>query len=332
MFDTNRPINDRISARLQRWCLVLKSYDFSVTNIKGEEMLLPDCLSRLSDIPSTEDDLTISFMLNEQDIPLFHDIQYHSKTSEISKIIRYVQTQWPLRLPGKLLPYTKDRMEYTVHNGCLYRGFRIVVPPAIQSKVLEHFHKFHPGMARMRQLMRQFVWWPGMDGDIQKHVSSCTSCLENQSSRSNCNLSSWPDSSRFFQRLFIDICFYNEKQFLVIVDQFSGFIDVHSLSSLNTQPIIIALSQTFRYFGLPEEIVCDNGRQFISNLFREFLRAHNIELRLTPPYHSQSNGKVERAIRSFKLFLNKNSSKFSNFNQLLSWFCMVSNFFLTRMD
>ena len=172
-------------------------------------MLLPDCLSRLSDVPLTEnDDLTVSFILNEQEIPLFRDIQLHTKTSEISKIIKYVQTQWPQRLAQKLLPYSRDKMEYTIHNGCLYRGFRIVVPPSLRSKVLEHFHQFHPGMARMRQLMRQFVWWPSLDGDIQKHVNSCTSCLETQSSRSNIHLSSWPDSSRFFQRLFVDICFF----------------------------------------------------------------------------------------------------------------------------
>jgi hypothetical protein len=328
IFDTTKPINDRISSRLQRWCLVLKSYNFSVVNIKGESMLLPDCLSRLSDANfNNDEDLTISFMLNENDIPLFHDIQYHSKTSEISKIIHYVQTKWPARVPKKFLPYTRDRLEYTIHNGCLYRGFRIVVPPAIRNKVVEHFHQFHPGIVRMRQLMRQFVWWPGMDGDIQKHVSSCSSCLQNQSSRGNCHLSSWPDSSHFFQRLFIDICFFDDRQFLVIVDHFSGFIDVHHLSSLNTQPIIVALSQTFRYFGFPKEIVCDNGRQFVSTLFRDFLRDHNIELCLTPPYHSQSNGKVERAIRSLKLFLNKNSSQISSINQLTSWFCMVSNFF-----
>jgi transposase InsO family protein len=169
-------------------------------------------------------------------------------------------------------------------------------------------------MARMRQMMRQFVWWPGMDSDVQKHVSSCTTCLATQPSRANCNLSSWPDSNRFFQRLFIDICFYQDKQFLVVIDHFSSFMDVHLLSSLNTQSIINALNRTYRYFGLPDEIVCDNGRQFVSSLFHDFLRIHNIELRLTPLYHSQSNGKVERAIRTFKLFLNKNTSKTSELN------------------
>jgi transposase InsO family protein len=324
IFDNTKPISERISSRLQRWCLILKSYDFTIVNIRGDEMFLPDCLSRLSqNSVAEEDDITVAFTLNEQEIPLFKDIQLHSKTAEISKIIRFVQNKWPLHVPRHLLVYARDRMEYSVHNGCLYRGFRIVVPPLMRSKVLEMFHQHHPGMARMRQLMRQFVWWPGVDADIQKHVSSCTTCLSTQPSRTNCHLSSWPESHHFFQRLFIDICFFANKQFLVIIDHFSNFVDVHQLPSLTSQQVILALCTTFKYYGLPEEIVCDHGRQFISTSFHNFLRSRNIELCLTPPYHSPSNGKVERAIRSLKLFLHKNISQVPDFSQ----FCIVTNFY-----
>jgi transposase InsO family protein len=328
IFDNTKPINERISARLQRWGLILKAYDFTIVNIRGDEMFLPDCLSRMSrNSVDEEDEITVSFTLNEHEVPLFKDIQYHSKTSEISKIMKFVQHKWPVHVPRHLLVYARDKMEYSVHNGCLYRGFRIVVPPLLRSKVLEVFHQHHPGMARMRQLMRQFVWWPGLDGDIQKHVSSCTTCLSSQPSRTNCHLSPWPESSRFFQRLFIDICFFDNKQFLVIIDHFSNFVDVHQLPSLTSQQVILALSKTFKYFGLPEEIVCDHGRQFVSTSFTNFLRSRNIELCLTPPYHSPSNGKVERAIRSLKLFLHKNISQSPDIHHLISQFCMVTNFY-----
>jgi transposase InsO family protein len=269
--------------------------------------------------------LTVSYLLNEQEIPFFEDIQYQTKLSELSKLIRLVQTKKLVHISQKSFPYTRDRYEYTVHNGCSYRGFRVVLHPSLCTSVLEYFHKYHPGMARMRQLMRQFVWWPGIDGDIEKHVSSCPTCLSNQSSRTNCHLSSWPDSSFFFQRVFIDICFHLDKEYLIIVDHLSNFVDVHIRSSRTSQQVVSALWKTFRYFDLPQEVVCDNGRQFISSVFREFLQKLNIELRLTPPYHSQSNGKVERAIRTFKLFINKNVSESSNLHELISMFCMVIN-------
>jgi transposase InsO family protein len=323
IFDSQKPINDRISSRLQRWCLILKAYNFSIVNIKGEEMFLPDFLSRVHQLPnSVEDELEISFILQEDEIPLFKEIQQHSQFSEIAKIVRYVQKGWPIHVHKKLLPYTRDKYEYTVHNSCLYRGMRVVVPSSLRSKILCLFHEFHPGMAKMRQIMRQFVWWPGMDLDVQKFVNSCETCASNQSSRTNWQLTSWPDCTKFFERLSIDICFYNNKQYLVIVDGFSNFIDVHQLSSLTTSQVVLALRKTFRYFGLPDTLVCDNGSQFLSKEFKEFLHLNSIKLVLTPPYHSQSNGKVERAIRTLKMFLNKNTDNLSIDN-----FCMSSNFF-----
>jgi transposase InsO family protein len=116
------------------------------------------------------------------------------------------------------------------------------------------------------------------------------------------------------------------KQYLVLVDSFSNFTDVHELSSLSSQQVIQNLYKTFRYYGLPDEIVCDNGKQFLSNEFRDFLKNNTIELLLSPPYHSQSNGKAERAIRSLKMFLNKNQPN-NNIQHLISQFCMVHNFF-----
>jgi transposase InsO family protein len=286
-------------------------------------MLLPDILSRIPNIShNIEDEIEVSYVLQENEIPLFKDIQAATQNSEIIQIIRFIQKGWPKRIQKKWLPYTKNKFEYTVHNGCLYRGLRIVVPPVLRQKTLQLFHEYHPGIARMRQLMRQFVWWPNMDMAVQKHVNNCTECALNQASRTNWQLTSWPESKRFFQSLFIDICFYEKNQYLVIIDSFSNFTDVHNLSSLTSKQIILALNKTFRYFGLPETLVCDHGSQFLSKEFREFLKINSIELILTPPYHSQSNGKVERAIRSLKLFLTKNKDCPS-----VDSYCRTHNFF-----
>jgi transposase InsO family protein len=301
-----------------------------VVNLKGIEMRLPDALSRLEyGQTSEEDELVVAFTALEEEMPLFSQIQSQTKSSEVDKIIKYVQTKWPKHISPRLLPYTRDRMEYTVHNGCLYRGFRIVIPPALRKQILNVFHEFHPGIVKMKQLMRQFCWWPNMDADIQKYVLSCVPCQTNQTDRSNCYLSSWPECSRFFERLHIDICFYSDRHFLVIVDAYTGFVDVHCLSNITSNQVIQSMQKTFRYFGYPVTVVCDNGRQLVSTAFKTFLNANSIQLVLTPPYHSQSNGKAERAIRSLKLFLNKNIISNSSLSlvQHLSNFCMVNNFF-----
>jgi len=202
----------------------------------------------------------------------------------------------------------------------------VVVPPSLRQAVLRFFHEFHPGIIRMRQLMRQFVWWPGMDGDIQKLISQCDPCAKSQQSRVNYSLSAWPESSKFFQRLFIDLFFFDDKSFLILIDQFSNFVDIHPLKQLSSNQIISALQKTFCYFGLPDIIAYDNGKQFVSKEFKSYLSSCNIDLMLTPTL-TPSNGKAERAIRTAKLFLSKNLAEMVSVEFCLHQFCIVNNFF-----
>jgi len=73
-------------------------------------------------------------------------------------------------------------MELSVQADCVLWGNRIVVPPAGQTRVLDVLHDGHLGICRMKELTRSFVWWPGLDNDIQTKVQSCVQCQINQRS------------------------------------------------------------------------------------------------------------------------------------------------------
>lgn len=51
-------------------------------------------------------------------------------------------------------------------------------------------------------------------------------------------------------------------------------------------------------FGIPISITADNGRQFVSDEFRQFCAVHNVKLISTTPYWPQQNGEVGRQNRS----------------------------------
>ena len=45
-----------------------------------------------------------------------------------------------------------------------------------KSYVLKELHKDHPGIVRMKSIARSYIWWEGVDKDIESLVKSCQAC------------------------------------------------------------------------------------------------------------------------------------------------------------
>ncbi|CAM4562345.1 unnamed protein product [Caretta caretta] len=56
----------------------------------------------------------------------------------------------------------------------------------------------------------------------------------------------------------------------------------------------------FSRFGLPEQLVSDNGTQFISQEFQNFMKANGIHQITSAPYHPSTNGLSERSVQTMK--------------------------------
>ena len=61
----------------------------------------------------------------------------------------------------------------------------------------------------------------------------------------------------------------------------------------------------FATHGLPSIIVSDNGTQFTSQQFVDFLQRNGIQHHFIAPYHPLSNGLAERAAQTFKQGMKK---------------------------
>ncbi len=82
--------------------------------------------------------------------------------------------------------------------------------------------------------------------------------------------------------------------FLVVVDAHSKWPEVIQMSSTTSQNTIEALQALFARYGLPEQIVSDNGAQFTSQEFSDFVQANGIRHVRSAPYHPSTNGQAER--------------------------------------
>ncbi len=79
--------------------------------------------------------------------------------------------------------YYKEKDELSVEEGCLFLGIRIVVPDCLKSQLLNDFHKSHLGIVKIKALARSYVWWQGIDSDIENLVKSCKICIETKKHR-----------------------------------------------------------------------------------------------------------------------------------------------------
>ena len=88
--------------------------------------------------------------------------------------------------------------------------------------------------------------------------------------------------------------------FLIVVDSHSKWPEVFQMNSTTTSATISILRMLFARFGIPREIVSDNGPQFISHEMKEFLKSNGIRHMTSAPFNPRTNGLAERFVQSFK--------------------------------
>jgi len=70
--------------------------------------------------------------------------------------------------------------------------------------------------------------------------------------------------------------------------------------SITAQKTITELRKLFAACGLSEQLVSDNGPQFVSDEFATFMKMNGIKHICCAPYHPSSNGAAERFVQTFK--------------------------------
>ena len=296
------------AARLQRWAIILSAYQYEVEFRATDKHANADCLSRLPlQITTEEDAMTkAASLFNLQQIerlPIKTDkiAQLTANDPVLSKVITFVQQGWPTQVQDEFKPYHIRRNELTVEANCLLWGRKVIIPEKLQDKVLEELHTAHPGVVRMKSIARIHVWWPGIDKKIEEVVKSCLPCqsIRNKPPLTSLHLWNWP--SQPWRRLHLDFLGpFLGATFLIVVDAYSKWLEVIPMSSTTAERTITELRKLFATHGLPTQVVTDNGAQFTSQEFGEFLKLNGIQHYKSAPYHPATNGEAERYVQTFK--------------------------------
>ena len=153
-----------------------------------------------------------------------------------------------------------------------------------------------------------------MNARIEDIVSKCPDCQENRREQLKEPMMPSEIPTRPWQIVAADLLQCLNRDFIVVIDYYSDFIEVEELKeNTHSATTIEALAKMFALHGKPDKLITDNGPQFRSHLFAKFTEDWDIKHITTSPYHHQANGKVERANQTVRHLITKTQGDVTKF-------------------
>ena len=143
-----------------------------------------------------------------------------------------------------------------------------------------------------------------MSKDIHEKVSKCAACAKYKMRNQKERMMVHEVLERAWQKLGTDLCEIQGKNYLVVVDYYSKFIETALSSNKTAETVIKHLKSIFARHGIPEELVSDN-MSFNSTEFHEFAKEWGFKQITSSPTSAQSNGMSEKSAQTVKRILKK---------------------------
>lgn len=281
---------DNPTGRLARWATLVSQYTFDIIHRKGVLNVVPDALSRMeinlitynAGLSDTNDRWYRTIFQGCQDHPA------HFPTYQVrdNGLFKHVPAR-DLLLDGtswkRVLPREKRHDAIT--------------------QIHDSFGSVHPGVSKTYFKLKEDYFWPSMHKDVLNFLNNCEICkrykFSNSAPRGQMNFPKC--TSAPMQMLSIDLvgplplAYYGYRYILSVVDVFSKFVWLFSLRRADANSICKALeSEIFLKFGIPANVICDNGSVFRSNQFREFINSYAVPKLSYTAYYTPQVNPVER--------------------------------------
>ena len=304
---------EKAPKRLQSMLMRALTYDIDIQYKEGKQMLIADTLSRAYlplGIDDTEEEGDIINVITQ--LPVGEDRlkslqQETANDSVLTKLKEVIKNGWPTKqhIPVEIGVYYGQRDELAVMNELVFRGERLIIPKTMRKLILADIHHGHMGIESMLRRARESVYWPCMSNDVRDYVLQCDTCCEFGQSQCKEPLECHEVPNRSWQKVACDLFSIEDKDYMVTVCYYSNFWELDRLYDTTSKTVITKLKAHFSRYGIPEEFMSDNAAQFTSSSFKKFASKWDITLKTSSPYHPQSNGKAEAAVKAAKTMLRK---------------------------
>ena len=226
---------------------------------------------------------------------------------------------------------TRSETTFFYRQGLLYRQWvpkgsdsedirsveQLVLPLQCRSTVLMLAHDIpaagHLGINKTKDRVLQRYNWPGVFRDVANHCRTCEVCHRVQGKRygARAEMIPLPLIKKPFQRIAMDIIRplpwsnNGNKYILTTCDYATRYLEALPIPNTEATTIAKELVSVFARVGIPDEILTDQGSNFMSSLLQEMYLMLNISRLRTSPYHPQTDGLTERFNGTLKSMIRK---------------------------
>ena len=132
-------------------------------------------------------------------------------------------------------------------------------------------HEGHQGLVKTKRLLREKVWFPGIDAQAKSMIEKCIPCQAATPTKHHepLQMTKLPDGP--WQKLSADFCgpLPTGDYLLVVIDEYSRYPEVEILKSTSAKATIPKFDKILVCHGIPIEIKTDNGPPFKHPLLRQ---------------------------------------------------------------
>ncbi|KAL0539505.1 hypothetical protein IC582_023720 [Cucumis melo] len=289
-----------VQPQFQKWLTKLLGYDFEILYQPGLQNKAADALSRVK-LPAE-----------------FHSLMAHGLL-DIDIVTREVEKDEELQGIIEILKEDPDgKANYQWKAGNLFYKGRLVLSrkSTLIPSLLHTFHDSvlggHSGFLRTYKRMNGEIHWMGMKNDVKKYVEQCEICQRNKTEALTPAglLQPLPIPNLILEDWTMDFIEGLPKaggydSIMVVVDRLSKMahfiILKHPFSAKQVAEKFV--EEIISKHGIPNSIVTDRDKVFLSHFWKELFTAMGTSLKRSTAFHPQTDGQTERVNRCLETYL-----------------------------
>ena len=211
-----------------------------------------------------------------------------------------------------------------IEDGLILKGMCIVIPDKMREDILKQIHEGHLGLNKCQMRVRETVYWPGLNDQLENLILNCQLCLKYSKLKNK----STPHTALGHEvpavpwsKVATNIFHYESLPYLLIVDYTSRFPIVRRLKSMSAQSVTEHFKSIFLEYGWPDILVSDNGPCYTAEMFTNLMKEYAVNHITSSPHYPQSNGLVEKFVQIIKNLFYKVNEEGVDINKYLMIYC-----------